>query len=141
MRRVCPVDVSGLLAGLHLLDWKPAGDPGTFAMIERWPSALPVQPVFDAVLDNYPGYRRGMTCFSKLTPGQFIEPHFDRHNNDCPIRVHVPITTNPSCVFVEGKTAFYMAAGWAWEINPTIPHCTGNAGAIDRVHLFFNVVQ
>lgn len=141
MRRVCAVDVSELEAALGHLHWLPGGDPGEFAMIDRWPAEMPVEPVFAAVLEQYPGRRRGMTCFSKLTPGQFIEPHFDRHDNHCQTRVHVPITTNPSCVFVEGKLAFHMAAGWAWEIDPTIPHCTGNAGETDRVHLFMNVVQ
>lgn len=141
MKRVCQVDVSGLVSALRLLHWKPAGDLGTFAMVDRWPKDVPTEPVFETVLAEYPGYRRGMTCFSRLVPGQFIEPHFDRHNNHCPIRVHVPILSNPSCIFVEGKCAFRMAPGWAWEINPTIPHCVANGGDSDRIHLFFNVVQ
>lgn len=138
MRRVCAVDVSGVAIGL--LDWKPAGDPGTFAKIEHWPEGMGIEPVFDTVLSHYPGHRRATTVFSRLVPGQFFEPHVDKADGHCRKRIHVPIKTNPGVIFVEGGHAFHMAAGWAWEIDPNIVHCTGNGGEIDRIHLFFNMV-
>ena len=140
MRRVCPIDVSKIIESLPLLNWKPAGDPGTFAMIEHWSQELPTEPVFDVVLAQYPGRRRGMTCFSKLVSGQFIEPHSDHHDSECTARIHVPIVTNPGCVFIEDKYVFHMAVGWVWEIDPTLPHSTANGGDSDRIHLFFNAV-
>ena len=138
MQPVGRVDVSGLKAALDLLRWSPS-EPGAYAMIEKWPSAMPVEPVFEVIAALYPGRRRGMTCFSNLLPGQFIEPHCDRHDSDCEIRVHIPIVTNPSCVFISDNHAFHMAAGWVWEINPSKMHCTGNGGETERVHLFFNM--
>lgn len=139
MRRVCAVDVSAVIATLHLLDWKPGGDPGTSGPIEDYPPAMPVNAIFGAVAEYYPGRRRGLTCFAKLIPGQFIERHCDRHDGRCRVRVHVPITTNQSCVFLDEKHAYHFGIGWAWEIDPTLPHCVGNAGDTERVHLFFNM--
>ena len=135
MRRVCEIDVSALIASLHLLDWKG----GTFAMIEHWPSAMPVEPVFEMVEREYPRRHRGMTRFSRMIPGQFIEPHQDGHDGHCKVRIHVPLTTNPGVAFVSGGQAFHMAVGWIWEIDPSLVHCVANSGNTDRVHLFFNM--
>lgn len=136
MRRICAVAVDEIAAALPLIDWKPSTDG--WAMVEDM-AGLPVQPIFDQLAGEYPGRVRGMTCFSRLIPGQFIEPHQDRHDGHCDVRVHIPIITNPGCVFIEGKQAVHMAAGFAWELNPTIRHCTANGGDSDRVHLFFNM--
>lgn len=139
MRRLCEVDVADLIVSLHLLDWKGGGDPETFAMIEHWPPAMPVNSVFETVQKEYPDRHRGMTCFSRMIPGQFIEPHQDNHDGHCKVRIHVPLITNPGVAFVSGKQAFHMAVGWVWEIDPSLVHCVANSGETDRVHLFFNM--
>ena len=138
IRPVFEIDISGLIAALPLTQWRSASG-GTFCMNEDWPADMPVEPVFEAVAAHYPGRRRGMTCFSKLVPGQYLGQHRDRHDNDCDVRIHVPIISNPSCVFVSDGFAAHMAPGWVWEINPGLMHCTGNGGDTDRVHLFFNM--
>ncbi len=138
MKRVCPVDVTGLVAALHLLDWKPAGEPGTFSWIDRWPTGMPTG-VFDIITDLYPGRHQSFTVFSKLVSGQVIEPHYERQDSDCKVRIHIPIVTNPSAIFMEGKLAYHMALGWAWEMDPSMPHSVANGGEADRVHLLFNM--
>ena len=138
MKRLCEIDHLGLLAALPLLQWV-SGVRGECDMIKKWSDAIPVDPVFDAIAAHYPNRTRVRSRFSKLVPGQYIHQHCDRQDNVCDVRVHVPITSNPSCMFVSGDLAFHMTPGWAWEINPGLMHCTGNGGETDRVHLFFNM--
>ncbi len=59
MRRLCEIDVSGLVGALHLLQWRSGGGE-IFAMIDEWPAIMPVGPVFGAVGVHYPGRVRGM---------------------------------------------------------------------------------
>ena len=124
--------------------WLSGGDPNTFAMISRPEiESLPVWDIVSQVMDRYlPTKTVGkMICLSRMTPGQVIEPHIDRHDAKCPHRIHVPLQTNESVVFVEEKTALHMRVGHAYEINPTKQHSVVNGGTTDRVHLFWNAVD
>ena len=138
-RRLCGIDAWALRQQLDQLVWV-SGGPGIYAMIDKYPADLPVQPIFDRLLGHYLGRRRGMTLFSRLVPGQYIPPHRDGHDGHCKVRIHVPLSTNPACVFVVGGDAFHMAVGSAYVIDPTEVHSAVNGGASDRVHLIFNAV-
>ena len=109
-------------------------------MIEAYPGDLPVQRIFEVCMALYPGRRRGMTLFSRLVPGQVIPEHLDGHDGHCHTRFHVPLTTNPACVFVVDGEAFHMAVGSAYVIDPTKLHSVANGGTTDRIHLIFNAV-
>lgn len=142
MRGILEVDVAALAAALPQVKWLPAGDPGTYAMVEAkdFPPALAAaaDSVIDAVAPLYPGRRRGMACLSCLVPGQYIPQHEDRHDGRCRVRLHAPIITNPGAIFVSGTWAVHMAAGHVYEIDPSVTHCVANGGETDRVHLFWN---
>ncbi len=136
-----PVDISGLLEALTKLVWVPGGDgPGQYAMIKRFSPEVEASaaPIIDECLASFPARRRGMTLFSRLIPGQYIAPHTDGHDDHCNTRIHVPLTTNPACVFVNNRSAFHMKPGWAYVINPCLEHLAINGGETDRIHLIFN---
>ena len=136
------LDPSPLVAVLGDLEWV-SGGPGIYAMISDFPPwVLEVaEPIFGVCLARFPGRHRGMTLLSRLVPGQYIHPHQDRHDSHCESRIHVPLSTNPACVFVSDGKAFHMRVGEAHVINPGLIHTTANGGATDRVHLIFNAAQ
>jgi hypothetical protein len=143
MHRVCVVDAAELAASTRWLNWLPAGDPGTYAMIEfkdlPVEAARPALDIVEQMADRYPERRLGMLCMSRLVPGQYIPQHEDRHDGKCNIRLHLPIETNPSVVFVNDTQAVHMKVGEIWQIDPTMTHCVANGGGTDRIHLFWNM--
>jgi len=143
MKRICEVSHHDLATELHRLPWVQEDDTGGFPYIHEhnWPAGIPVEPLFEVVAKHYPDRRRGFSVFGMLVPGQCHTWHMDKEGGKCDIRVHIPIVSNPGCLFIEGNEAFVMTPGWAWEINPLLPHCTGNGGDTNRVHLLFNMVR
>jgi quercetin dioxygenase-like cupin family protein len=76
----------------------------------------------------------------KLPAGKSISPHVD----SAPFfknfhRVHIPIVTNPQCLFTVGDETIHMKKGEMWEIdNDNKVHSVDNGGADDRVHLLID---
>jgi quercetin dioxygenase-like cupin family protein len=61
-------------------------------------------------------------------------PHFKLYR-----RIHLPIVTNPKCLFTVGNQTIHMKAGELWEIdNDTQLHSVVNGGSEDRVHLLID---
>ena len=137
-KQICAVNTTQLLVRLTELVWPPSGG-GVYAMIKILAPEWAADQVIAQVLSFYPGGRRGMTMYSRLIPGQTIPAHIDEHEG-CHKRVHVPITTNAKSWFHSGDQTSHFEVGYAYEIDPFIPHSVVNEGKIDRVHLIFNVL-
>ncbi len=88
--------------------------------------------------EHYPGKSQGFTLVSLVTPGQTIPEHTD-HREDCRTRVHVPLVTDVACVFFTEGREHHMPVGWAYVVDPTIPHGVIHRGTERRIHLMFNV--
>ncbi len=62
-------------------------------------------------------------------------PHFKLYS-----RIHIPIVTNPGCIFTVGRESKHMERGHMWEIdNDNKMHSVSNLGSEDRVHLLVDV--
>jgi quercetin dioxygenase-like cupin family protein len=62
-------------------------------------------------------------------------PHFREYS-----RIHVPIVTNPQCIFTVGGESKHLERGHMWEIdNDNKRHSVVNNGTEDRVHLLIDV--
>jgi hypothetical protein len=75
--------------------------------------------------------------FTKLIAGRDIAPHIDvgRTFIENP-RLHIPIITNPDCLFTVGNETVNMKEGEIWEINNSGKiHSVHNKGTTDRIHL------
>ena len=76
----------------------------------------------------------------KLPAGKSVSPHVD----SAPFfryfrRIHIPIVTNPQCLFTVGDETIHMKKGEMWEIdNDNKVHSVDNGGAEDRVHLLID---
>lgn len=106
-----------------------------------------IAPVLDDFLASVrPGLIRGKTTLSGLMPGcrtRGLHTDIGASNYDdgaCDHRFHIPLMTNEKAVFVVEDTAYTMPVGWAYLVNPLIPHAVVNQGEYPRVHLFFNAL-
>ncbi len=142
-REVGVVDVWAAVAALGELSWKliTHGRP-RYSMIPEQdiPHIFPWRSLVDQVLGLYPsGYVRKLLLLSKVLSGQSIPLHADLDDAGCEQRVHVPLTTNPGCIFSCDSERFHMEVGKAYQINPTLRHGVENFGSSERIHLMFNV--
>ena len=79
---------------------------------------------------------------TRLVPDAEIAPHADDgHSLKRCHRIHMPIVTNPDCLFTVGDLTWNMPAGELWEINNRRIHAVRNGGATARVHLILDYVQ
>lgn len=76
----------------------------------------------------------------KLPKGNCIARHYDKgkHFIECN-RIHIPIITNPECIFEIDNERRNLKVGEVWEINNNAkPHAVFNNGDTDRVHLLLD---
>ncbi len=78
-----------------------------------------------------------------LPSGKSIGRHIDANPigdrfNRCH-RIHIPIITNPDCIFEIDREERNMKEGEIWEIsNIKKPHSVKNKGVSDRIHLLID---
>ena len=77
----------------------------------------------------------------KLPAGKMITPHIDAAPHfKLYSRIHIPIITNPGCIFTVGGESKHLERGHMWEIdNDNKKHSVVNLGTEDRVHLLIDV--
>ena len=102
----------------------------------------PVMRVIDQAIAPY-GYARPMfprIMLARMAPGGLIHPHVDANPAArWPHKIHVPLTTNPQCVFLAGGEWRHLPAGGAVEVNNMDMHAVRNDGDEDRIHLIFEL--
>lgn len=80
-------------------------------------------------------------CFlARLPAGCNVEAHADGgrylHNIH---RLHIPVRTDPACVYVVENRPVHMEVGKIYQIDNTRVHSAHNYGKRDRVHIVVNV--
>ena len=137
VRMVCEIDQE-LIESYPLddLPWKP-NPHGVCGMIRN---PLRVREFFELVEEHFEGAKLGFNMVSKVIPKQVIPIHTDRHDNDCRVRIHIPLKTNPDTWFYAKKEFFHMELGKAYVIDPSWEHGVVNLGTSERIHLIFNMV-
>lgn len=77
----------------------------------------------------------------KLFKNSEIPEHVDTVNETFKYsrRIHIPIKTNPDCVFNVGDESINMKEGEIWEMNnDKLKHSVINNGDKDRIHLIID---
>lgn len=77
----------------------------------------------------------------KLFKKTDIPTHIDWANETLKLsrRIHIPIITNPDCIFTVGEESINMKEGEIWEMNnDKKKHSVHNNGDDDRVHLIID---
>jgi hypothetical protein len=85
-------------------------------------------------LGFYPSRAR-ITC---LKAGSKSLVHKDSDNNEYMARIHIPLITNPKCVFIQNGQNLYMEPGSAWMIWVNNWHQIRNDSNEDRYHLIMD---
>lgn len=75
---------------------------------------------------------------SAIMPGHFIPSHSDEQGLNWLFRIHVPLSTNPSCCFFMDK-AYHMKPGFVYKVNVKRKHAIINHGNTPRIHFMFDV--
>ena len=90
-------------------------------------TCLPPGQIHTAILINLPAKQ-------DIPRHKDAAPHFKLYK-----RIHVPIITNPKCLFTVGSKTIHMKPGELWEIdNDNQFHDVINGGEEDRVHLLID---
>jgi len=102
----------------------------------------PVMRVIEQAIVPF-GYARPVfprIMLARMAPGGVIHPHVDANPAALwPHKCHVPLTTNPRCLFLAGGEWQHLPAGHAVEVNNMDMHAVRNEGDADRIHLIFEV--
>lgn len=80
----------------------------------------------------------------KLLKKRSIPTHIDSANETLKKskRIHIPIVTNPECIFTVGDDSINMKVGEIWEMNnDKMQHSVHNNGDEDRIHLIVDWVE
>jgi len=97
-------------------------------IIEQRPYLRQVMASFNEVL--------GRSRLMRLAPGSEVSQHVDfNYHWFNRVRIHVPITTQPSVTFFCGDEQIHMQAGSSWIFDSWRRHRVVNAGDAERVHL------
>lgn len=80
----------------------------------------------------------------KLLKKTDIPTHIDWANETLKFvrRIHIPIITNPDCIFTVNEDSINMKEGEIWEMNNgQLKHSVHNNGEEDRVHLIIDWME
>lgn len=122
-----PTSIEGILDNLEAFNFDTAEKlPSTVALIRR-------------VADFLQGREIGRIMLVRLSDHGCISPHVDegayaRYY----ARFHLPIDSNPGCLFRCGEESVNMAPGELWWFNHQIVHSVLNRGA-PRIHLIMDL--
>ena len=83
----------------------------------------------------------GRVRLMRLAPGAEVDPHVDtNHYWNERVRVHIPVTTDPSVQFFCDDAQVHMRAGECWIFDTWRLHRVTNGSGRDRVHLVVDTV-
>ncbi len=134
--------------------------PDTETIYLRMPPVITVESIFESLeavdypMMQEPAFRdavatvarlaRGVAARAmivKLKPEGRIAPHIDEGRYAAATqRFHLPIATNPRAWLDSGGELLHLPAGTLWWFDKHAPHCGGNDGAADRIHLIVDTL-
>lgn len=127
-----------------ILCFGPDDDPAAADFTPFWPRWEPLLgPLLEPITTAHFGANGKIIrlMIVRLFPGYRVAPHID----DLAVlhvshRVHIPVRTSGSVVFVVADQVIPMREGHIVEINNQRSHYVTNAGKADRIHLIFDYV-
>jgi len=86
------------------------------------------------------GARPVHIMINRMLPGQVVPVHVDPVEHD-PMRWHLPLVTDVRhCYFWDLDRGFqFFETGYWHSVDYKIPHCIGNFGSYERVHLIVDL--
>jgi len=101
-----------------------------------------LQPLMDGAVAPY-GFTQPVfpkVMLARLAAGAVIDRHVDgAGSNLFTHKIHVPLQTSADARMFIRDRAFHLEEGCVYEVNNIVPHAVENLGAMDRIHLIFEV--
>ena len=132
---ICDIDISKV--DLGCLPWKENPKcPGVHAMLQSWPEAANLKSVVAEMRSLFMNLEEKFAWLSLVTPGQTLPLHKDEYG---PIRLHLPLLTNPDALFQIEDEKHHMELGKLYKIRATELHGVENNGGTNRIHLIMGL--
>lgn len=99
------------------------------------------RPLIYWLMARVEGDMLGRVLITRLAPGKQIYPHSDvigKYANTMS-RFHIPLQSEPGCLFRAGNEQVSMYPGEAWDFNAHAEHEVINNSAVDRIHLIVDI--
>lgn len=96
-----------------------------------------LRPIIFGLMARLEATQLGGVLITKISAKGAVLPHIDRgwHPEFYPLKLYVPLQTNPQCINrVEDETVI-MQTGECWYFNNTVEHEVVNEGDDDRITL------
>lgn len=101
-----------------------------------------LQPVMHSAIEAF-GFTQPVfpkVMLARLAAGAVIDRHVDgAGSNLFTHKIHVPLQTSAEARMFIRDRAFHLQEGCVYEVNNLVPHAVENLGAMDRIHLIFEV--
>jgi hypothetical protein len=93
------------------------------------------------LMRSYRGEQLGRVMITRLPPGKEITPHADTRGKYANFysRYHVPLQSDPGCVFDCGEERVHMQPGEVWWFNGHLTHAVINNSSRDRLNLIVDL--
>ena len=101
-----------------------------------------LQPIMDRAIEPF-GFTEPVfpkVMLARLAAGAVIDRHVDgAGSNLFTHKIHVPLETSAGARMFIRDREFHLEEGCVYEVNNVVPHAVENRGALDRIHLIFEV--
>lgn len=99
-----------------------------------------LKQVIESIVDQHLSpYRARITCLCSQSSTSW---HSDGKKDEYVVRLHIPLVTNPKCLFETREESHHLPAdGSAYLVYVNREHRVVNFGDTDRYHLMMNVVD
>jgi hypothetical protein len=134
-------DVSDILVRFPEPDSADIGD----TLICEWTPAVQFLPAAKelafGLMAAYRGEVLGRVMVTRLAPGKQIKPHADVMGKYAAFftRFHIPLQSDPGCVFSCGDEQVQMAPGEVYWFNGHLNHAVVNNSSRDRLNLIVDL--
>ncbi len=91
------------------------------------------------IMAHFEGWQSSWRTLSVVMPGHAIPSHTDAQRDDWLTRVHVPLLSNPSALFLSENSCHRLIPGMAYKIDTRLSHGVANGGSTPRVHFFLDI--
>tara|TARA_R110000796_G_scaffold56119_1_gene130314 strand:- start:979 stop:1518 length:540 start_codon:yes stop_codon:yes gene_type:complete len=93
------------------------------------------------ILKYYPKTLISKAMLAYVAPKSEIKEHIDSGILQKIHRIHLPIITNPKCIFNIDKKNYFPKEGECFEFDNTKSHFINNMGNTPRIHLILDLLK
>lgn len=115
-----------------------ANEPHFASFYPAWYDLPALHPIAFGLMTRLNATYLGGILITKIPAGKEVKPHTDLggwHAQNMPLKVYVPLQSNPLCVNYCGGDSVVMKTGEAWSFDNLVEHSVVNGGDEDRITL------